>query len=245
MTTIPGTVVVNQLIAGMHSTESHRLLASCESVHLLFGARLCEAYEPLEYVYFPLTSFISLVAELEGHPPLEVCLIGNEGVLGATFALDTDIAPLRAIVQGSGLALRIRPEQLRPLLGDSDRLGAIFRRYLYTLIVQLSQSAACTHFHAIEPRLARWLLMTHDRAHTDHFYLTHEFLAQMLGVRRSGVTVAAGALQARKLIHYNRGTITVLDRKGLERAACECYAIMKNSYGQLSEKSLVQTVTPQ
>src|SRR5690606_32473939 len=114
MTTAPGTVVVNQLIAGIPSTESHRLLANCESVHLLFGASLCEAYEPLEYVYFPLTSFISLVAELEGHPPLEVCLIGNEGIVGATLALDAEISPLRAIVQGSGMALRIRPEQLRP-----------------------------------------------------------------------------------------------------------------------------------
>ncbi len=233
MTTTPGIVVVNRLLAGLTLAESRRILTHCETLNMSFGTRLCEPNEPLEYAYFPLTSFISLVTELDDHPPLEVGLIGNEGMLGATLALGTRIAPLRAVVQGPGLALRIPVAQLEEQLGESTALLSTLKRYLYTLIMQLSQSAACTHFHAIEPRLARWLLMTHDRAHADHFHLTHEFLAEMLGVRRSGVTIAASALQGRHLIHYSRGEIKVIDRKGLEAAACKCYAAMLNTYGQL------------
>jgi len=160
-------------------------------------------------------------------------LIGNEGLLGVTLVLDVPLAPLRGVVQGPGSALRMTAQELRAELKKSPSLGRTLNRYLYVLSAQLSQTAACTRFHEIEPRLARWLLMTHDRAHADHFHLTHQFLANMLGVQRSAVTIAAGALQARGLLRYSRGEIRILDRKGLEAAACECYRAVIRDYEQL------------
>jgi CRP-like cAMP-binding protein len=231
-------VVVNRLLAGLGSTERNRILTNCETLHLEFGTILCEPNRPYDYVYFPLTSFISLVTTLDDHQPLEMGLVGNEGMLGATLALGTKIAPLSSVVQGAGSALRMSAAHLQEHFRASVNFRNAINRYLYILILQLSQSAACLHFHAIEPRLARWLLMTHDRAHANHFHLTHEFLADMLGVRRSGVTIAAGALQDKKLIHYTRGEITIIDRDGLEQAACGCYAAMTESYRHLSNESI-------
>ena len=164
--------------------------------------------------------------------PLEMGLIGNEGMLGATLALGVETAPMRAVVQGSGTAWRITSKRFQRELLTDPGLGLTIHRYLYVLLTQFAQSAACTHFHEIEPRLARWLLMTHDRAHADHFYLTHEVLATMLGVRRSGITIAAGALQQRGLIHYVRGDIRILDRSGLEAAACGCYVSLIADYAE-------------
>lgn len=225
--------VVNLLLSGLPRLERQRILFHCEPVELVFGSILCEADQPFSHLYFPLTGFISLVTTLGDHPPLELGLIGNEGVLGATLALGVNTAPARAVVQGTGSALRISTARLRQELDDCPRLLCTLKRYLYVLMAQLSQNAACGHFHEVEPRLARWLLMTHDRAHADHFHLTHKFLADMLGVRRSGVTIAAGTLQKRRLIHYSRGEITILDRQGLEGATCECYRALIEDYARL------------
>lgn len=225
--------VVNRLLDGLPRAERNRLLQRCEPVHLVFGSVLCEPDRPFRHLYFPLTGFISMITTLEGHQPLELGLIGNEGMLGATLVLDINAAPIRAVVQGTGSALRISLGSLRQVLCDSPRLCRSLRRYLYVLMVQLAQNAACGHFHELEPRLARWLLMTHDRAHADHFHLTHEFLSDMLGVRRSGVTIAAGLLQQRRLIRYSRGEITILDRRGLEATACGCYDAMLEDYLRL------------
>jgi len=160
-------------------------------------------------------------------------LVGNEGMLGVTLKLGIKTAPMRAIVQGTGTALRMTGSNFMQLLGRTPAMFHILDRYLYVLMAQLARSSACTRFHEIEPRLARWLLMTHDRAHADHFHLTHEFLADMLGVRRSGVSIAAGALQLRKLIRYSRGEITILNRKGLEAASCECYGATQEDYANV------------
>lgn len=225
--------VTNQLLAGLPRAERARVLSCCETVDLVFGTILCEPEQPLRQVYFPLTGFISLVAIVQGHPPLEMGLIGSEGMHGATLVLGVDAAPLRGVVQGSGTALRMSSAQLLRTLRDCPVLLRTIKRYLYVLMAQLSQTAGCTRFHEVEARLARWLLMTHDRAHADHFHLTHEFLADMLGVRRSGVTIAAGTLQRRKLISYTRGEISVLDRKGLEGASCECYDAVIDDYARL------------
>jgi CRP-like cAMP-binding protein len=225
--------ISNRLIAGLPRRERKRILDSCEKLDLAFGDIVSERNKSVAYVYFPLTCFISLVATLKGHPPLEMGLIGNEGMLGATVILGVNVAPLRAVVQGAGTALRINTVDFRLILGEGKALPRTINRYLYVMLAQLSQTAACNHFHEIEPRLARWLLMTHDRAHADHFHLTHEFLADMLGVRRSGITVAAGALQAKNLIGYTRGEISILDRTGLEAAACECYEVVNRDYQQL------------
>ena len=225
--------VVNRLLGSLPVKERNRFLNNCELVELTFGSVLCEPNEPLHSIYFPLRGFISLVTTLSGHPPLEMGLVGNEGMLGVTLTLGVSIVPTRGVVQGAGSALRMPAAQFRRELQESPALMQILNRYAYVSMSQLSRTAACTHFHEIEPRLARWLLMTHDRAHADHFHLTHQFLADMLGVRRSGVTIAAGALQLRKLIHYTRGEISILDRSGLEAASCECYRAQTEDYEQL------------
>lgn len=225
--------LVNRLIDDLPRKEHDRILARCEPVDLVFGTILCEPGQRFRHVHFPLTGFISLVVEVGGHKPLEMGLIGNEGMLGVTLVLGVSTAPHRGVVQGSGTALRISAAQLRSELRYSPSLVRTLNRYLYVLMAQLSQTGVCTRFHAVEARLARWLLMTHDRAHADHFHLTHQFLADMLGVQRSAVTIAAGALQQRKLVRYTRGKINVLDRIGLEAAACECYKAVVEDYANL------------
>jgi len=231
--TITKTSVVNRLIKSLPRKEQHNILGHCETVNINFGDVLCEPGQFIQHVYFPLTGFISLVTILSGHEPLEMGLIGNEGMLGVTLMLGVKTVPMRAVVQGSGTTLRMSASNFQRVLLDNASLQPTLNRYLYTLMAQLAQSVACMHFHEIEPRLARWLLMTHDRAHANHFHLTHEYLSHMLGVRRSGITIAAGALQIRKLIHYTRGEISILDRKGLEAASCECYQEAINDYAEL------------
>lgn len=225
--------VVNCLIDQLPQHDRDRILTHCDPVDLAFGTVVGEPDEPYRHAYFPLTGFLSLVTTVDDHPPLEIGLIGNEGMLGATLLLGINTVPLRAVVQGSGTALQITPRQLRKQARESPRLLRTLHRYLYVSMGQSSQIVACTRFHDVQSRLACWLLMTHDRSHADHFYLTHAFLAGMLGVRRSGITVAAGVLQRQKLIRYVRGEITVLDRKGLEAVSCECYAAMSGHYTRL------------
>ncbi|HVL02214.1 MAG TPA: Crp/Fnr family transcriptional regulator [Dongiaceae bacterium] len=230
MPTVNPMPVANELIDALPRRERSRILSCCTLLNLEFGEVLCEQNGVFSHVYFPLTGFISLVTSLRDHPPLEVGMIGNEGMLGATLALRTTTAPVRALVQGAGTALRMSAPDFLREMDSGAGLKRVLCQYLFVLMAQVSQSAACVHFHEIEPRLARWLLMTHDRAHSDNFYLTHEFLAGMLGVRRSGITIAAGALQTKKLIRYSRGEIRILDRKGLEAVSCECYGAGVNMY---------------
>jgi len=225
--------MTNGLIEGLPRADRARILKGCVHVDLVLGAVLCEARRPIVYVYFPLTGFISLVASVDGHPPLEMGLIGSEGLLGVTLVLGVNLAELHGVVQGAGTALRMSGPQVRRELKRSPALRRTFSRYLYVMLSQNSQSAACARFHHIEERLARWLLMTHDRAQADYFHLTHNFLADMLGVQRSAVTIAAGALQARNLIGYTRGRIRVLNRRGLEAASCECYQAITRDYADL------------
>ncbi len=225
--------MTNRLISGVPPRERAGLLANCEPVELVFGDTLYEADQPIEHVYFPLKGFISLVTLLDGHEPLEMALVGSEGMLGATLTLGVKAAPMRAVIQGAGTALRISGARLIRTLKQCPAMRRTLDKFLYVSLVQLTRSFACARFHEIEPRLARWLLMTHDRAHADHFHLTHEFLAGMLGVRRSGISVAAGALQTRKLIGYSRGQISILNRKGLEGASCGCYAAAIDDYANV------------
>jgi len=170
------------------------------------------------------------VTRIQGEPGLEVGMVGREGMLGAQLVLGVTENPLHALVQGPGTAWRINVAPFRRELARGKVLDAVLRRYIQVLMGQLATSAACTRFHEVGPRLARWLLMSQDRAHASEFHLTHEFLAYMLGVRRVGITAAAGNLQRRGLIRYQRGRITVLNRRGLEAAACSCYAADQQTY---------------
>jgi CRP-like cAMP-binding protein len=213
----------NRLIAALPQRSRRRLLASCEQVDLQFAAVLCVEGKVLEHVYFPRDSVISLVTVLADGARLEVGVIGNEGMLGTSILLGVKVSPLRAIVQGSGPALRMSAATFRRHCKQDGDLREVMNRYVHVLMEQLALTAACTHFHRVESRLARWLLMTRERVGSDRFNLTQEFLAYMLGVRRAGVTYAARSLHAQELIDYRRGAITVLDAAGLKKASCACY----------------------
>lgn len=223
----------NHLIALLARKDRHHLLSLCEPVHLAISEVLCEPGTPTSYAYFPIDGFISLIASSAGKPALEVGMIGREGMLGAQLALGVATAPLHALVQGTGSAWRIAAPAFRRALACSPALQRSLDRYVYVLMSQLATSAACLRFHSIGPRLARWLLMSQDRAHADSFSVTQEFLAYMLGVRRVGITQAASGLQRSGLIAYHRGHLRVLDRAGLEETACDCYRAERDAYALL------------
>ena len=214
----------NGLIVLLPLTERKRLMVQCEPVLLELNEVICEPGDTLQFVHFPVDAFISLLGVEGEHAVLEVGMIGREGMLGLHRVLGVAQAPLRALVQGAGLSLRITSVALRVEIERSATLHAVLLRYTHVCMQQLTSSALCMRFHQVQPRLARWLLMTQDRAHSDRFQVTQEFLSSMLGVRRVGVTAAALALQRLGLIAYQRGGMHVLNRLGLEAAACSCYS---------------------
>jgi CRP-like cAMP-binding protein len=224
---------VNHLIDGLPRNPKRSLLAACEPVELTIEQVICEAGDETRYVYFPTHAFISLISPVDDHSCLEVGMVGREGMLGMHLAQGISAAPLRALVQGSGTAWRVEGSAFRREIAKHVALRRTIDRYLYVLMKQFAVAAACVRFHLIDARLARWLLMTQDRAGSDSFRVTHEFLAYMLGVRRVGVTSAAGELQRRGLVTYHRGQLEVLDRAGLELAACSCYATDRQAYRRL------------
>jgi CRP-like cAMP-binding protein len=220
----------NRLLTCLPYIDRQRLIDKCDAVDLVESEVLCERGDRIEHAYFPIESFISLITPIDQQAGFEVGMVGSEGMHGVSLALGVDVAPQRALVQGSGSALRMETAAFRRELARSAALRHLIDRYVYVLMSQMAQAGACTRFHLLEARVARWLLMTHDRAPGDAFHLTQEFLGYMLGMRRVGITKAAGALQDKNLISYTRGIITILDRAGLEAASCACYRIDRDAY---------------
>lgn len=222
--------VANSLLAALPVKDCQSLLAHLESVTLSSGEVLYRPGEPILHVYFPTDTLVSLLTLAEGHQALEVGMVGREGMLGIPLALGISESPVHAVVQGAGMALRMTSVHFNKEFQHSTQLQREVYRYIYNLMIQMTQTAACNRFHRVEERLARWLLMTRDRVRSNRFHLTQDILSNMLGVRRVGVTKAAGDLRLRKLISYNRGEISILDAEGLEAAACQCYQIVKDMH---------------
>jgi CRP-like cAMP-binding protein len=222
-----GDAGVNRLLATLPKNEYKRLLPKLKTVSLVLGEALYEPGDVIKYVYFPNDSIISLISELSETSSLEIGMVGNEGMAGLAVFMGVQSSSTRALVQGAGTAMRMSSAAVRTEANQLGSLHHLLHRYSHSLLTQVSQSSACNRFHFVNARLARWLLMTNDRLGAEEFPLTQEFLSNMLGVRREGVSKAAGALQAAKLIRYSRGMITVLNRRGLEAKSCQCYAIIK------------------
>lgn len=212
----------NRLIDSLPVSSRRRILAAAEPVQLDYKRVLARNGGPLTHVYFPTTSFVSLLVP-SGDARLEVAVVGREGFFGLSVALGAAGSDTEAIVQGAGTALRIAAPDFRILLREDRTFARRIDRYAYVMLAAIARTAACNRFHLVEQRMARWLLMSADRAQSAIFPVTHVFLAEMLGVRRAGVTTAAHTLQERGLISYSRGTLAIRDRDGLVRAACSCY----------------------
>jgi len=222
----------NRLLAALPAKDYAQLASGLESMSLTHGETLCEPGEPVRHVYFPNDCLVSLLTVVEGDRALEVGLVGREGMIGASLALGVTRSSVRALVQGTGTAMKMDAKRFLREFRRSQALQRVLLQFTDSLMVQISQTAACNRFHLVEARLARSLLMTAERMRSAEFRLTHEFLAAMLGVRRVGVTVAAVALQSRGFIRYSRGNITIVDRQGLETACCPCYRYLRVTNGE-------------
>jgi len=223
----------NRLLKSLPEFEYQHLMMKFESIDLVHKEVLCNAGDQIKYVYFPIQSIISLMKHIDAEKTLEVGMIGNEGMLGSTLFLGIDEAPFRAVVQKTGATLRMPAAEFIHELELSLPFSQQLKRYLYVSLSQLVQNAACIRFHVVEERLARLLLMIRDREQSQSFHVTQESLAQMMGVRRVGVTMAAGVLQNKKLISYNRGNLRIHNNAGLEATSCSCYQKDNETYSRI------------
>ena len=225
--------VRNRLLAALPTEERARLLEKLEPVSLRLKEIVYDVNQPISHVYFPNTGVFSLLTIMQDGAAVEVGTVGNEGMVGLPVFLGADSTPSQAFSQIPGESLRMATDVFKAEVANDGPLPGLLNRYTQGLFNQLAQSAACNRLHSTEERLARWLLMTHDRVGQETFPLTHEFMAHMLGVRRATVTVAAGMLQQAGLIRYSRGRISIVDRPGLEAASCECYEITRAEFERL------------
>jgi CRP-like cAMP-binding protein len=223
----------NQLLSLLPQADRKRIVARSEQLSLEIKTVLYEANGAMPYVYFPLSGMVSLVLNTQEGQTIEVGTIGNEGMLGTPLVLGSDKSPVEAIIQVASTLLRMTAKDFLRELKRSGALRAAGQRFAQTLLNQISQSVLCNRIHPVEERICRWLLMTHDRVGLDDMVLTQQFVSQMLGVRRPSVTVVAGALQKAGLIKYSRGKMTILNRKGLEGGACECYQVVRREAERL------------
>jgi CRP-like cAMP-binding protein len=223
----------NRLLAALPDAEWKRWLPQLEPVDMPLGQVLYESGSRLAHVYFPTTSIVSLLYVMEDGASAEIAVVGNEGIVGISLFMGGESTPSRALVQSAGKGLRLRADVM---LQEFNRAGPVLHlllRYTQALITQMAQTAVCNRHHSVDQQLCRWLLLSLDRLDTNDLVMTQELIANMLGVRREGVTEAAGHLQHAGLIHYRRGHITVIDRAGLEQRTCECYAVVKKEYDRL------------
>jgi CRP-like cAMP-binding protein len=217
---------LNRLLRALPSRSYERIILRLEPVHMRVGEFMWEANAPIEWVLFPRTLVASLIVPLSYSRPVEAATVGREGLVGVPVVLGVRSTSMRALCQVEGDGARLPAAALTELMAEDDVLGRVLLRYAALLQEHTAQSVACNGRHDVTERCARWLLMTHDRVRADHFYLTQDFLAQMLSVRRATVTLAAGQLQQAGLIRYTRGRVTIVDRERLEAASCECHRMM-------------------
>lgn len=235
--------LMNHLLAALPSDEFSRLKPNLEPISLTLGKVIYESGEQLEYIYFPTTAIISLLYIMENGSTAEIGMAGNDGLVGIALYMGGSTTPSRAVVQSAGNAFRLKSKALQSEFGLGGVFQNILLRYTQSLMTQISQTAVCNRLHVVEQQLCRWLLINHDLLQTNKLIMTHDLIANMLGVRREGVSIAAGNLQKKGLIKYVRGTITMLDRKGLETAACECYRVVKDEYDRLLGKYISQNLS--
>ncbi|MCA1593688.1 MAG: Crp/Fnr family transcriptional regulator [Acidobacteria bacterium] len=223
----------NQLLAALPAEEYERLLPHLEPVSFSLGEVVYESGGHINHVYFPTNSIISLLYIMENGATAEIGVAGYEGVVGIALFMGGATMPNRAVVQSAGSALKMKAKALQDEFVRGGAFQLLLLRYTQALMTQISQTAVCNRLHSVDQQLCRWLLLSHDRLRSDTLVMTHDLIANMLGVRREGVTMAAQRLQEQKLISYVRGAITILDRQGLEAAVCECYQVVKSEYDRL------------
>ncbi|MDO9393300.1 MAG: Crp/Fnr family transcriptional regulator [Methylotenera sp.] len=223
----------NHLLDALLDIDFERLNPNLELVELPLGKVLYEPGEKLKYVYFPTTCIVSLLYVMENGASAEIAVVGNEGILGISIFMGGDSTPSRAVVQSVGHGYRIKAQILKNEFNQTGPLQRLLLRYTQALITQMAQTAVCNRHHTVEQQLCRWLLLSIDRLSSNELHMTQELIANMLGVRREGVTEAAGKLQRAGLIDYTRGRITVIDRPGLEKKVCECYQVVKTEFDRL------------
>jgi CRP-like cAMP-binding protein len=235
----------NALLAALPDAEHARWLSHLEPVELPLGAVLYEAGNRLTHVYFPTTAIVSLICVMDNGATTEIAIVGNDGVVGVSLFMGGESTTSRAVVQSAGLGYRLRAGQMMDEFNRTGPAMNLLLRYTQALITQMAQTAVCNRHHSLDQQLCRWLLLSMDRLRSNELVVTQELIANLLGVRREGVTEAAGRLHAAGLITYRRGHITVLDRTGLERRSCECYAVVKREYDRLLPGKTPEYKTPE
>ncbi|HVQ37639.1 MAG TPA: Crp/Fnr family transcriptional regulator [Pyrinomonadaceae bacterium] len=223
----------NHLLAGVGDDEMARLLPSLQRVSLPLGRVIYESDERLDYIYFPTTAIISLLYIMENGSTAEIGVVGNDGLIGIAIFMGGDTTPNRAVVQSAGEAFKMKSQLMKDEFTRGGRFHNLCLRYTQALITQISQTAVCNRLHSVDQQLCRWLLLSHDRLPSDRLIMTHDLIANMLGVRREGITHAAKRLQKAGYISYVRGDMTILDRRGLEADVCECYRVVRSEYDRL------------
>ncbi len=223
----------NHLLAGVSDEELARLLPNLQQISLPLGQVIYESGEKMDYVYFPTTAIISLLYIMENGSSAEIGVVGNDGLVGIAIFMGGDTTPNRAVVQSAGKTFKMKSTMMKDEFTRGGRFHNLCLRYTQALITQISQTAVCNRLHSVDQQLCRWLLLTHDRLPTDRIIMTQDLIANMLGVRREGITHAARRLQTVGYISYVRGDMTILDRKGLESSVCECYKVVRAEYDRL------------